>query len=180
MEMHKDIESIMFTKQEIDMMVHNMAFKINEEFEGEELIAICVLKGSIMFSADLIRCLAMNVKIDFMQASSYGSGTESSGVINIKKDIDSDVSGKNVLIIEDIVDSGRTLSLLKEEMKSRGAKNVKIAALLSKPARRVVDVEVEYIGSEIPDEFVVGYGLDMDEKYRQMDYIGILKPEVYM
>lgn len=180
MEMHKDIESIMFTKQELDMMVHNIAFQINEEFEDEEIIAICVLKGSIMFAADLIRCLTMNVKIDFMQASSYGAGTESSGVIEIKKDLDTDVRGKNVLIIEDIVDSGRTLALLKDEMKNRGAKRVKIAALLSKPSRRVVDVAVEYIGSEIPDEFVVGYGLDMDEKYRQMDYIGILKPEVYM
>jgi hypoxanthine phosphoribosyltransferase len=115
-----------------------------------------------------------------MQASSYGAGTESSGVIKIKKELDSNIEGKNVLIIEDIVDSGRTLALLKEELKSRGAKSVKIAALLSKPARRVVDVEVEYIGAEIPDEFVVGYGLDMDEKYRQLDYIGILKPEVYM
>ena len=180
MELHKDIESIMFTKQELDMMVHNIAYKVNKDFAGEELIAVCVLKGSIMFSADLIRCLTMNVKIDFMQASSYGAGTVSGGTIKIKKDLDNDVKGKNVLIIEDIVDSGRTLSLLKEELKSRGAKNVKIAALLSKPARRVVDVEVEYIGSEIPDEFVVGYGLDMDEKYRQMDYVGILKPEVYM
>lgn len=180
MEMHNDIQAIMYTKQEIDMMVHRMAAQINEDFEGEELIAVCILKGSIMFSADLIRCLTMNVKIDFMQASSYGSGTESSGVIKIKKDLDADISGKNVLIIEDIIDSGRTLSLLKEELKNRGAKDVRIATLLSKPDRRVVEVYAEYIGAEIPDEFVVGYGLDMDEKYRQMDYVGILKPEVYM
>jgi hypoxanthine phosphoribosyltransferase len=178
--MHNDIAAIMFTKQELDRLIRDIAGKINEDYKGEELIAVVVLKGSIMFSADLIRCLTMNVKIDFMQASSYGAGTESSGVIKIKKELDSDIEGKNVLIIEDIVDSGRTLALLKEELKSRGAKSVKIAALLSKPARRVVDVEVEYIGAEIPDEFVVGYGLDMDEKYRQLDYIGILKPEVYM
>ncbi len=180
MYMHEDIKEIMFTKQEIDMMVHNIAQRINTDFDDDELIAVIILKGSMIFAADLIRCLTMNIKFDFMQASSYGSGTQSSGVIKIKKDIDSDVKGKNVLIIEDIIDSGNTLSLLKKEMTDRGAKSVKIAALLSKPARREVDVEVEYIGSEIPDEFVVGYGLDMDEKYRQMDYIGILKPEVYM
>ncbi|MGN0164204.1 MAG: hypoxanthine phosphoribosyltransferase [Candidatus Ornithomonoglobus sp.] len=178
--MHKDIEAIMFTKQEISQITNEIAAKVNKDFEGEEIIAVVILKGSIMFAADLIRCLTMNVKLDFMQASSYGSGTSSSGVINIKKDLDSDIEGKNVLIIEDIIDSGRTLSLLKTELQSRGAKTVKIAALLSKPERRVVEVEAEYIGAEIPDEFVVGYGLDFDEKYRQMDYIGILKPEAYM
>lgn len=178
--MHNDIKGILFTKQEIDLMVHNIAMQINEDFKGEEVIAVVILKGSVMFAADLIRCLTVNVKLDFLQASSYGSGTVSSGEIKIKKDIDSDICGKNVLLIEDIVDSGRTLSLLKDEVKKRGAKNVKIASLLSKPERRVIDVDVEYIGTDIPDEFVVGYGLDMDEKYRQLDYIGILKPEVYM
>lgn len=178
--MHNDIKAILLTKQEIDMMVHNIASSINDDFYGEEVTAVVILKGSIMFAADLVRCLTVNVKLDFMQASSYGSGVESSGVISIKKDLETDVEGKNVLIIEDIVDSGRTLSLLREEIEKRGAKKVAIASLLSKPSRRVVDVEVEYIGAEIPDEFVVGYGLDMDEKYRQLDYIGILKPEVYM
>lgn len=178
--MHNDIKAILLTKQEIDMMVHRIASSINDDFYGEEVTAVVILKGSIMFAADLVRCLTVNVKLDFMQASSYGSGVESSGVINIKKDMETDVKGKNVLIIEDIVDSGRTLSLLREEIEKRGAKKVAIASLLSKPSRRVVDVEVEYIGAEIPDEFVVGYGLDMDEKYRQLDYIGILKPEVYM
>ena len=178
--MHNDIKAILLTKQEIDMMVHRIASSINDDFYGEEVTAVVILKGSIMFAADLVRCLTVNVKLDFMQASSYGSGVESSGVISIKKDLETDVKGKNVLIIEDIVDSGRTLSLLREEIEKRGAKKVAIASLLSKPSRRVVDVEVEYIGAEIPDEFVVGYGLDMDEKYRQLDYIGILKPEVYM
>ena len=178
--MHNDIKEILLTKQEIDMMVHRIASSVNDDFYGEEVTAVVILKGSIMFAADLVRCLTVNVKLDFMQASSYGSGVESSGVISIKKDLETDVEGKNVLIIEDIVDSGRTLSLLREEIEKRGAKKVAIASLLSKPSRRVVDVEVEYIGAEIPDEFVVGYGLDMDEKYRQLDYIGILKPEVYM
>lgn len=178
--MHNDIKEILLTKQEIDMMVHKIASSVNDDFRGEEVTAVVILKGSIMFAADLVRCLTVNVKLDFMQASSYGSSVESSGVINIKKDLETDVKGKNVLIIEDIVDSGRTLSLLREEIEKRGAKKVAIASLLSKPSRRVVDVKVEYIGTEIPDEFVVGYGLDMDEKYRQLDYIGILKPEVYM
>lgn len=178
--MHNDIKEILLTKQEIDMIVYDIATKINNDFDGEELTAVVILKGSMIFAADLVRCLTVNVKLDFMQASSYGSGVESSGVIKIKKDLDSDIEGKNVLLIEDIIDSGRTLALLKEEMEKRGAKRVAIASLLSKPSRRVVEVEAEYIGTEIPDEFVVGYGLDMDEKYRQMDYIGILKPEVYM
>lgn len=178
--MHNDIKEILLTKQEIDMMVHKIASSVNDDFRGEEVTAVVILKGSMMFAADLVRCLTVNVKLDFMQASSYGGGVESSGVINIKKDLETDVKGKNVLIIEDIVDSGRTLSLLREEIEKRGAKKVAIASLLSKPSRRVVDVKIEYIGTEIPDEFVVGYGLDMDEKYRQLDYIGILKPEVYM
>ncbi len=180
MNMHKDIKEIMYTKQEIETMIRRIAEKMNADFAGEELLAVIILKGSMMFAADLIRCLTMNVKMDFIQASSYGSGTVSQGIINIKKDLDTDITGKNVVIIEDIVDSGRTLSLLKEDLKSRGAECVKIASLLSKPSRRVVEVGVDYLGAEIPDEFVVGYGLDMDEKYRQMDYIGILKPEIYM
>ncbi len=177
--MHNDIQAIMFTKQEIDQMVYSLAHNINNDYAGEEVVAIIIMKGSLMFAADLIRALTMNVKIDFMQVSSYGAGTESTGTIKIKKDSDIDLNGKNILIIEDIVDSGRTLALLRPTLEKRGAKSVKIATLLSKPDRRVVDVPVEYIGAEIPDEFVVGYGLDYDEKYRQMDYIGILKPEVY-
>ena len=178
--MHSDIQTIMFTKQELDHMVHELAHQINRDFDGEELIAVVILKGSFMFAADLIRSLTMNVKLDFMQVSSYGGGTQSSGVINVKKDLDTDVKDKNVLIIEDIVDSGRTLALLRDELEKRGAKTVRIVSLLSKPSRRVVNVKVDYIGTDIPDEFVVGYGLDMDEKYRQLDYVGILRPEIYM
>ena len=137
MYMHEDIKEIMFTKQEIDMMVHDIAARINNDFDDDELVAVIILKGSVIFASDLIRCLTMNVKLEFMQASSYGDGTKTTGVIKIKKDIDMDIAGKNVLIIEDIIDSGRTLSLLKEEMKKRGAKEVRIASLLSKPARRV-------------------------------------------
>ena len=177
--MHKDLKKVMFDEGQIAGLADSIAERINADHEGESLTAVVVLKGSLVFAADLIRRINADVRVDFMQASSYGVGTESSGVIKIKKDLESDISGENVLIIEDIVDSGRTLSLLKKELADRGAKSVKIAALLSKPARRVVDVEIEYIGAEIPDEFVVGYGLDFAERYRNLPYIGILKPEVY-
>lgn len=177
--MHKDLKKVMFDERQIAGLADSIAERINADYEGESLTAVVVLKGSLVFAADLIRRINADVRVDFMQASSYGVGTESSGVIKIKKDLESDISGENVLIIEDIVDSGRTLSLLKKELADRGAKSVKIAALLSKPARRVVDVEIEYIGAEIPDEFVVGYGLDFAERYRNLPYIGILKPEVY-
>ena len=124
--MHRDIQTIMFTKQELDHMVHELAHQINRDFAGEELIAVVILKGSFIFAADLIRSLTMNVKLDFMQVSSYGGGTQSSGIINVKKDLDTDIKDKNVLIIEDIVDSGRTLALLRDELEKRGAKTVRI------------------------------------------------------
>lgn len=177
--MHSDLKKIMFDESKLNEIVESMSDSINKDYGDVEIIAVVVLKGSLIFSADLIRKLNMNVRIDFMQASSYGAGTESSGVIKIKKDLENDIKGKHVLIIEDIIDSGRTLSLLKKELKSRGAESVKIAALLSKPSRHVVEVEAEYIGAEIPDEFVVGYGLDLAERYRNLPYIGVLKPEVY-
>ncbi len=178
--MHSDIREIMFSEEQLSGIADTIAEKINEDYGDTDIIAAVVLKGSLIFSADLLRRLKMRVRIDFVQASSYGAGTESGGEIKIKKDLENDVAGKHVLIIEDIVDSGRTLSLLRKELMERGAASVRIAALLSKPSRRVVDVEVEYIGAEIPDEFVVGYGLDLAERYRNLPYIGVLKPEVYL
>lgn len=177
--MNKDIAKILFTADEIEKIVSDMAKKIDDDFKGKDIVAVIVLKGSFIFGADLVRKLKSNVYVDFIQASSYGSQTVSSGLINIKKDIGIDISGKNVLIIEDIVDSGRTLMQLKKNFKDRKAETVKIATFLSKPSRRVCDVDIEYVGAEIPDEFVVGYGLDYDENYRQLEYIGILKREVY-
>lgn len=177
--MHKDIERILFTREEIEEIVKNMAERINNDYGEQEIVVVVVLKGSLIFTADLVRKLKMETTLDFIQASSYGSGTVSSGTINIKKDIENDITGKHVLIIEDIIDSGRTLALLKKNLQDRNAASVKIAALLSKPSRRVVDVDAEYIGAEIPDEFVAGYGLDYAEKYRALEYIGVLKPEIY-
>ncbi len=178
--MHSDIKEIMFSEKQLSDITDRIAEQINRDYGSSDIIAAVVLKGSLIFTADLIRRLNMCVRLDFIQASSYGAGTQSSGVIRIKKDLENDIAGKHVLIIEDIVDSGRTLALLKKNLKDRGAASVRIAALLSKPSRRVADVEVEYIGEEIPDEFVVGYGLDLAERYRNLPYIGILKTEVYL
>lgn len=176
--MHKDLQEILVTEEEIKAKVKEIAARINEDYRDKELLLIIILKGSIIFATDLMRYLDGDIMIDCMQVSSYGSSSVSSGNIQIKKDLGIDVYGKNVLIIEDIIDSGHTLQVLKSMLKKRGA-NVEIAAFLSKPSRREVEVDVKYLGAEIPDEFVVGYGLDYAEKYRNLPYIGILKREVY-
>lgn len=176
---HNDIKSILISEEEIQELVNELGERINKDYEGKEIIFAVILKGSLVFAADLMRCLTMPVKLDFMQASSYGESAVSSGIINIKKDLDNVISGKHVLIIEDIIDSGNTLAKLKQVLLERDPASVKICTLLSKPSRREMDVEVEYIGKDIPDEFVVGYGLDFNERYRNLPYIGILKPQVY-
>lgn len=176
---HDDIKSVMISEEEIEKIVKGLGEKISEDYAGKEILLVVILKGSLIFAADLMRYITVPVKLDFMQASSYGSGMESSGIINIKKDLENDAAGKHILIIEDIIDSGNTLAKLKHILKDRGPASVKICSLLSKPSRREMEVEVEYIGRDIPDEFVVGYGLDFDEKYRNLPYIGILKPKVY-
>lgn len=177
--MHQDVERILVTENEILEINKNIANKINSDLNGEPLLVIIILKGSTPFAMDLIKKLDMPVEIDFMQVSSYGKSTASSGFINLKKDIEQDITGKNVLIVEDIIDSGNTLFKIKTLFESRKAKSVRICTLLDKPSRRVVDVKVDYVGKEIPDEFVVGYGLDYDEKYRNLPYVGVLKREVY-
>ena len=153
---HDDIKEIMIPEDEIHKIVKSLGEQINRDYEGKEILFVVILKGSLVFAADLMREIHVPLKLDFMQASSYGSGTKSSGFINIKKDLDNDAAGKDILIVEDIV-----------------------CTLLSKPSRREMDVEVEYIGRDIPDEFVVGYGLDFNERYRHLPYVGILKPKVY-
>lgn len=177
--MHKDIEKILVSEENIRIAVDRIAEGLNKELGGEPLLVIIILKGSTPFAMDLIRKLSMPVQLDFMQASSYGKSTASSGFINIKRDIEQDVSGKNILIVEDIIDSGNTLYKLKTLFESRHAKSVRICTMLDKPSRRVVDVRVDYVGYEIPDEFVIGYGLDYDENYRNLPYIGVLKREIY-
>ena len=177
--MHKDVESILVSQEEINIIVSDIAEKINKDLNDEPLLVVIILKGSTPFAMDLIKKLTMPVEIDFMQASSYGTTTESKGFINMKRDLEQDVTGKNLLIVEDIIDSGNTLNKIKTLFESRNAKSVRICTMLDKPSRRVVDVKVDYVGKEIPDEFVIGYGLDYCEQYRNLPYVGILKRSVY-
>ena len=177
--MHKDVERILVSEEKIREIVAKISSDINRDLNGEPLLVIIILKGSTPFAMDLIRKLEMPVELDFMQVSSYGKSTTSDGFINVKRDIDQDVTGKNILIVEDIIDSGNTLNKLKTLFEDRKAKSVRICTMLDKPSRRVVDVKVNYSGIEIPDEFVVGYGLDYDEKYRNLPYVGVLKRSVY-
>ncbi len=168
---------VMYTEEQVVTKIHELAEKINADYKEEPVVIVCILKGAAPFACDLMKRLTMPVYMDFMMVSSYGDGTVSSGTLKIKKDLEEDITGKNVIVVEDIIDSGRTLKYLKEDLKGRGAKSVKLCALLSKPARHEVEVDVEYIGYEIPDEFVVGYGLDYAQKYRNLPYIGIVEFE---
>lgn len=177
--MHKDVEKILVTEEQINSAVKRIADSVNRDLNGEPLLVVAILKGSTPFAMDLIKKLTMPVELDFMQVSSYGKSTSSSGFINLKKDLEQDITGKNVLIVEDIIDSGNTLFKIKKLLEHRDAKSVRICTMLDKPSRRVVDVSVDYVGYEIPDEFAVGYGLDYDELYRNLPYIGILKKSAY-
>ncbi len=177
--MHRDLEQILVSERKLSHLVKRIGNEINKDLAGEPLLVVIILKGSTPFAMDLIKHLNMPVEIDFMQVSSYGKSTSSSGFINLKKDIEQDITGKNVLIVEDIIDSGNTLNKIKTLFQDRSAKSVRICTLLDKPSRRVVDVKVDYVGAEIPDEFVVGYGLDYNEQYRNLPYVGVLKKSVY-
>lgn len=177
--MNKDIAEILFTEKEIADKVKELGEKIKAEYKDEtEYVVVTVLKGSYIFSADLIRQLDTNAVVDFIIASSY-DGTHSTGIIKILQDIREDISGKKVILVEDIVDTGRTLAALKKDFVKRGAKDVKICACLDKKAARVIDVNADFSCFEIGDCFAVGYGLDYNEKYRGLPYIGVLKPDVY-
>ena len=165
--------------EEIRQIVQDMGAKISRDYEGKNLLMVSVLKGSVVFMADLMRAVTVPCRIDFMSVSSYGSGVKTSGVVKIIKDLDIPLSGYDVLIVEDILDSGMTLSYLLEILKSRGPRSIRLCTLFDKPDRRKADVTADYTGAVVPDEFVVGYGLDYDEKYRNLPYLGILKPEVY-
>ena len=165
----------MFTEEQIREKVIELGKQIENDYKGEEVLVVGILKGANVFTCDLIRQIDLDVKIDFMSVSSYGSGTESSGTVRILKDLDTDIKGRNVLIVEDIIDSGRTLSNLVKGLQIREPKSLKLCTLLDKPSRRVVDVDVEYVGFEIEDKFIVGYGIDYAEKYRNLPYIGIVE-----
>ena len=177
--MVNDIREVLLTKEEIEAVVKELGKKITEDYKGKNLFLITVLKGAVVFLGDLMRAIEMPCEIEFMVLSSYGSGTTSTGSVKIVKDIDLPLEGKDVLIVEDILDTGFTLSFLYKLLEERKPNSIEICTLLDKPDRRKVEISAKYTGRKIPDEFVVGYGLDYDEKYRNLPFIGVLKPEVY-
>ena len=177
--MHQDVESIMFSKEQIQARIAELAAQLDSDYAGKTPLMVGILKGSVMFYADLLRAMNIPVEMDFMAISSYGAGAKSSGEVKLIKDLDRKIEGRDVIIVEDIIDSGNSLYALKELFGKRGAASVKICAFLDKKARRTAKVEADYVGYAIEDAFVVGYGLDYAEKYRELPYIGILKREVY-
>ncbi len=174
-----EITEVLVTAEQIDKRIAELAAEIDTQYAGKDLLLVGVLKGAVMFMADLSRAIQIPVQMDWMAVSSYGSGTQSSGVVRILKDLDADILGRHILIVEDIIDSGLTLSWLISNLKARGAASVEIVALLRKPAAAKVDVEVAQVGFDIPNEFVVGYGLDYAERYRTLRGVAILSPAVY-
>lgn len=177
--MGQDLERVLLTEAQLHARLDELAAQIDADYAGRDLLLVGVLKGAVMVMADLARRLRTPVQMDWMAVSSYGSGTKSSGVVRILKDLDTDLSGRHVLIVEDIVDSGLTLSWLLSNLRSRGPASVEVAALLRKPEAAKVAVDVRYVGFDIPPEFVVGYGLDYAERYRNLPFVGTLAPHVY-
>lgn len=175
----KDIERVIVSEEDLQKRVKELAAQVDKDYEGKDLLLIGVLKGAVMAVADLSRAMQRHVEMDWMAVSSYGSGTKSSGVVRILKDLDRDITGRNVLIIEDIVDTGLTLSWLKANLESRGVGTVEILTILRKPEAAQVEVDVKYVGFDIPTDFVIGYGLDFDEKYRNLPFIGVLAKHMY-
>ena len=166
---------VMISEEEVDKRIQEIGDQITRDYAGKQIHMVCVLKGGAFFMCELAKRIKLDVSLDFMSASSYGSGTESSGLVKIVKDLDEPLKDKEVIVVEDIVDSGRTLSYLLKMLSERGPRSLKLCTLLDKPSRRVTEVEVAYTGFQIPDEFVVGYGLDYDQKYRNLPYIGVVK-----
>ena len=177
--MVKDLEKVLISEEQLSQRIKELANVISKEYEGKNLIVVGILKGSVIFAAELVKNITIPCEMDFMAVSSYGASSETSGVVRILKDLDHSIEGKDVLIVEDIVDTGITLSYLLDYLKARKANSIEIISLLSKPDRRQKKVEVKYNGFEVPDEFIVGYGLDYNEKYRNLPFIAILKREVY-
>ena len=177
--MMDDVEKVLFTKERLAAKAAELGAQISQDYADKEIFAVGILKGAFVFASDLVRNISRPVQMDFMIASSYGAGTKSSGTVKIMKDLDFDIAGKHVLIIEDIIDSGLTMKYLIKNLQTRHPASVKLCALLSKPSRRQTDVAIDYCGWEVPDAFLVGFGLDYAEKYRNLPCIGVLKKEIY-
>ncbi len=178
--LEKDIEKVLISKEEIEAKVKELGEKLTAEYQGKNPLVICILKGAVPFMSDIVRACDMPMEMDFMAVSSYGSDTKSTGEVKILKDLDTNVAGRDILIIEDIIDTGLTLSYLVDLFKYRQANSVKLVTLLDKPSGRTKAIEADYVGFSVPGEFVVGYGLDYAQQYRNLPYVGVLKPEVYM
>lgn len=178
--MEQDMQEILFTREQLSARIKEIAAQISEDYRGKAPVVIGILRGSFIFMADLVRELDIpDMTLDFMSASSYGSGTVSSGLVDIKLDTSEPITGRDVLLVEDILDTGNTLSKLVAELKKRNPASIKLCVLLDKPDRRTQPIQADYVGFQIPDAFVVGCGLDFDQRYRQLPYIGVLKPEIY-
>ncbi len=177
--MKDDILKVLITEEQIHSKVQELGRQISEDYRDKNLLLVSVLKGSVVFMADLMRAIDIHARVDFMSVTSYGAGTRTTGVVRIIKDLDMPIAGYDLLIVEDILDSGLTLAYITELLEGRGPQSIRICTLLDKPERRKADVKAHYKGFEVPDEFVVGYGLDFNEKYRNLPYVGVLKPEVY-
>ena len=177
--MHDDIEKVLFSEEQIDKIIDRIGAEISKVYADKNLLLVGIIKGSVIFMADLMRKISVPCTIEFMALSSYGNGTRSSGVVRVIKDLSIDIKDYDVLIIEDILDSGNTLSQIKKMLEMRNPKSFKICTFFDKPERRTADIKADYVGAEIPDEFIVGYGLDFAEKYRNLPYVGVLKPEMY-
>jgi hypoxanthine phosphoribosyltransferase len=177
--MNDDIKKILIDEDELRAIVERLGEQITEDYKGKDVLLIGILKGSVIFMADLMRAIDLPCNIDFMAVSSYGSGTESSGRVKINKDLDNDIQGKDIIIIEDILDSGKTLYYIRDILSARKPASIKICTLFDKPERREADIKADYIGSLVPNEFIVGYGLDYAEYYRNLPFIGVLKESVY-
>lgn len=177
--MLNDMEKVLLSAEEIQEKVKELGSQISKDYEGKNLMLISILKGSIVFMSDLMRAITIHCKIDFMAVSSYGSSTKTSGVVRILKDLDIPLENYDVLIVEDILDSGMTLDYITKILNERHPNSIKICTLLDKPARRKIDIKADYVGFLVPDEFVVGYGLDYDERYRNVPFVGVLRPEIY-
>jgi len=177
--LHNDIQQVLYSEEQIQDKIRELGETLSRDYEGRTPLVICVLKGAFIFMADLVKRMSIPLELDFMAVSSYGQATKSSGVVKILKDLDIPVEGRDVIIVEDIIDSGLTLSYLIDVLERRNALSISVVALFDKPARRTVELDADYKGFVLPDSFVVGYGLDYAEKYRNLPYIGVLKPEIY-
>ncbi len=177
--MLNDVQEVLFSEEKLASIVKEMGKKISEDYRDKNLLLVSVLKGSVVFMADLMRAIEIPCRVDFMSVSSYGAGVKTSGIVKIVKDLDIPLEGFDVLVVEDILDSGMTLSYILELLRSRNPRSIRLCTLLDKPERRTANVTADYVGAAVPDEFIIGYGLDYDEKYRNLPFVGVLKPEVY-